>query len=131
MITVTAVPGALVLSRDGMSVQTDAAQLAATLTTFRNETAMKGTDMSDTRPFTRGPAKRPDPAARNLAPISKTQADAEPPRGRAFPEPYPEKTYTIHATSPHGFACELAFNDISLDQLEKLLSELVDRGWTL
>lgn len=92
--------------------------------------------MTTDRPFTGGPARRPetrqaqpDPASRNLPAISKETAEQEAPRERVFTPPYPEKTYTVHAVSPDGFACDLAFNDTTIEQFEKLLSQLAKRGW--
>lgn len=127
-----------------------AAELKAALQRFRNETAMitqgdtpMGPRQTPAPPPTAGrrmghteelPDPRvplPDPAARNLKPISAQQAEQEPPRDRVFGPSYPAKTYTVHATSPHGYACELAFTDMAIESFEKILSQLASRGWTI
>lgn len=112
-----------------------AAELGAALQRLATTSNEEQRPMTE-RPFERGPARRPaapgqasDPAARNLPAISKETAEQEAPRDRAFPAPYAEKVYTVHAVSPDGFACDLAFNDVTIEQFEKLLAQLSKRGW--
>lgn len=48
---------------------------------------------------------------------------------RLFTPPYPERTYTVHVVSPQGFAVDLAFNDVSVEKLMKLMDQLINIGW--
>ncbi len=93
-----------------------------------SETAAESEPPADRLKFEMPQADLPDPPS---AQNGQQEPPASKPAAPIFdlPRNYAEKVYTIHATSSQGFAVTLAFSDISIDVLDKLLASLTKRGY--